>query len=257
MNFKTNIAAGLLVCALTTPPVSAQEVDHAQIDALFAILGTGVAVSDADTQAAPTVAPAPAPAAQTATLQAPGRIPAVPFDPKIPLGEDCPADLPDFEATVAERAKITDDYEDRIIALSTRADQLDAASLEFIMSGRSSCTDHDRENHASFIADAEALAIIDDIRPTEELQVCAQRAVTSLNGQVAAIGDDANREEQSKRLALSNLMSSVARFDGQATQTVQRLVSLEQKRQRLVVQIEDAQAQCAVYENLNLSIGYD
>lgn len=147
-------------------------------------------------------------------------------------------------------------YETRVVELSKAYDAMDAENLTLVMSDADSCPEEMREAYRGFIDDIELVRIADNILPAENLQLCAQAAATRLDGQIKAIGLDASREDQTRRMTLSRVMLSVARQDETATDVVKRMVSLEQKRQRLVSGINQFELQCEAFESVSFSADY-
>lgn len=143
-----------------------------------------------------------------------------------------------------------------MVNLSEAYDGMDAENLSLVTSDAGSCPEEMRESHRKFLKDIELVRAADNILPAENLQLCAQAAATRLDGQIKAIGIDASREDQTRRMTLSRVMRSVASLDETATDVVKRMVSLEQKRQRLVSGINQFELQCEAFENLSFSADY-
>ena len=263
--------------ASVTSRASAQNVDHAKIEALFQILqapGAGVVgLSPPPLQAPAPFGAAPGPAPFTAPVSSSGQpaglvpapstgksnrvdIPSVPFSDVMPDGSNCPSDPKAFEAALNEMLRLVNSYETLMIELSKAYDGMDAENLSLVMSDAGSCPEEMREAYKGFLDDIELVRVADNILPAENLQLCAQAAATRLDGQIKAIGLDASREDQNRRMTLSRVMRSVASLDEMATDVVKRMVSLEQKRQRLVSGINQFELQCEAFENVSFSADY-
>lgn len=260
-----------------TSRAAAQTVDHARIEALFQILqAPGAGGPGLSSPPLPTPAPfgaAPGPAPFTAPVSAAGQpaglapapstgksdrvdIPSVPFSDVVPDGSNCPSDPKAFEAALNEMLQLVGSYETRMVELSKAYDGMDAENLSLVMSDAGSCPDEMREAYKGFLDEIELVRVADNILPAENLQLCAQAVATRLDGQIKAIGLDASREDQNRRMTLSRVMRSVASLDETATDVVKRMVSLEQKRQRLVSGINQFELQCEAFENVSFSADY-
>lgn len=240
-------------------------IDHARIEALFQLLevsatGSDVPPTTLDGEQSLNVSKAPVPAPAPSPIVGDGKpvssgIPSVPFPQDAPDGKNCPVGMKQFDGVFQDIVNEVNGYEENIVALSASYDKLDGEALEIAVSGATSCSEEIRRRYFNFLESASAMKIPESIGPVENLQFCAQREVTELDKRIEAIGQDANRAEQLKRNALSNVMKSVSRLDGEMTGIVQQLVNLEQKRLRLVIGVQDFESQCAVFEGI--TFGYD
>lgn len=262
---KRLCAAASVASMTLTSAASGQTTDHARIESLFQLLEpanstalTGPA-SLAPKQAT-LLPPAPAPAPMQA-IEHPesstSSVPSVPFATVAPDGTNCPSKIEDFTEALNDLVETVESFERRIIKLSTRYDKLDEQALAFVTSGETSCSEAMRRGYKAFLESANDMSIPDDILSAENLQVCAQFTVTNLDHQITGIQRDASAADQQRRMALSQVMRMVSGLDGKATETVERLVSLEQKRQRLVIGIERFDAQCAAFEGVTFGANYN
>lgn len=244
-------------------PLLAQEVDHTRIEQLFSILTSEKNIAPPSMAAAPEVVPGPAmvsapppPSSPNGTQQSAAKnIPEVPFDSRLPDTQGCPEGLESFDSALSGVSGIVKSYESAIIDFSKRYDLLDENTMAFQFSGQNSCPDDMRESYSAFLGEIKKLQVTDKIFPTEGLIVCAQKAVTNLQLKMDEIPADAPIADQQKRLNFGNVMAKVSAFDRRATESVQRLVSLEQKRQRLMTGVQNFEASCAAYDSVSFGGG--
>lgn len=247
-----------------------QSVDHDKILTLFEVLGVEVDVEEAvsdfaavnSEQYSQTTAPVAfgyndASPPQTAGLSGvSGNVPSVPFSNVVPDGSNCPADPKEFEEALRAILDSVMSYENVVIEMSARYDLLDDENIAFLTSDSASCPTAMRQKYNSFLSEIIFANIADDILPAENLQFCAQTVATRLDGQIKSISEDASMEDQTRRMALSRVMRAVASLDETATDVVQRMISLEQKRQRLVSGVNQFDQQCIALESVNFSADY-
>lgn len=256
------LASAAALNAIFLNPALSQTVDHARIEELFRILATpnGVPeISIGQTRApvpenAPApVLPAPAPAPKVAAQQRKGdEIPSVPFAELAPDGSDCPVDLVAFKQTLEDMTEKVEGFEKRLIKLSVEFNDLDDENLAFMTSDSSSCPPNMRKKHALYLQQIQQLDIASSILPAENLQVCAQKEVTRLDARIMAIPEDASLDEQNMRNRIGRVMLSISSFDVKATNVVERMVSLEQKRGRLLASVLGFDSQCKAFDSITL-----
>lgn len=245
----------------------AKTIDHVRIEALLQLLelpATGsdvpptTSVGEQSLDVSRTLVPAPAPSPSLGENKPKSSdIPSVPFALIAPDGTNCPGGMAQFNVALQGVIDVVEGYEKRIIILSASFDELDAEALEFVTSGETSCSEDRQRSHAKFLKEINKMSILENILPAENLQFCAQLTVIEYDEKITAIDQDANFADQKKREDLNNVMRSVSELDGQATVIVQRLVSLEQKRQRLVIGVQQFEDQCAAFEGVTFGADYN
>ena len=240
----------------------AQTVDHDRIEALFQILQSQ-SIGNPALNLQPIASPAPFEgsakpntlfAAPLTTFEhsdavvpksAGGKaaIPSVPFSEIEPDGAGCPSKAAGFEPAIEELTKLVESYEERTIEFSMFYDTMDEEYLAYTRSDNSGgpCPADLRQKFNRFLFEVNEIMIADDILRAANLQLCAQTMATRLENDKEAIdrGDDPNR-----RLTLSRILDSISYQDARATDTLKRMVSLEQKRQRLISGIDIFEEQC-------------
>ena len=244
----------------------AQTVDHDRIEALFQILQSQSTGNPA-LNLQPIASPAPFEgSAKPNTLFAPpltaiehsnavvpkstsGRaaIPSVPFSEIEPDGAGCPPKTSDFDPAIEEVTELVDSYEERMIEFSMFYDTLDAEYLAYTRSDNAGgpCPDDLRQKFNRFLFDSNEIMIADNILRAANLQLCAQTKATRLKKEIEAIE---RGEDPQKRFTLGRVLDSIADQDGRATDTLKRMVSLEQKRQRLISGIDIFEKQCELVD---------
>ena len=249
-----------------SPSAIAQTVDHDRIESLFQILQLQSTGNPALNQQ-PIASPAPfegSPKPNTpftppltafehphavAPKSADGRaaIPSVPFSEIEPDGAGCPPKNADYTPAVEEVTELVDTYEEGMIEFSMLYDTLDAEYLAYTRSDNAGapCPADLRHKFNRFLFEANQIMIADNILKAANLQLCAQTKVTRLKKDIEAIerGDDPQ-----KRFTLGRVLDFIADQDGRATDTLKRMVSLEQKRQRLISGIDIFEKQCELFD---------
>jgi hypothetical protein len=267
---KNGFYLALALSLLFTTPGLGQSTDHGRIEELFGILKqeTGTVLVPApiviDQTPAPIMAqtvPALIPAPETETDHSSIKnsnfaVPPVPFSHIIPSGKNCPKKPAIFEGYLHEMTKLVAGYEENILVLSDNFDDLDNEHLEFTISIDVECPKGAGKKHSDFLNKIDKIKIEDEIMNAQNLQLCAQKQVTKLDKRIKKIGQDESLEDQKKRNRLSRFMAIFSSFDKQGTDAVKRMVSIEQKRQRLISGVETFKEDCNEFE-MTLDGDYD
>ena len=249
----------LALALIAAFPGGAQDIDHARIEALFAILlsddGQAEAVPTGSGSAPPMLPPLePPPDDLTTVGQSSGRGHSDSeslFPADQPTGQGCPSSITDFSDAVDRVEATALNYGQQLGSLEEQFVRISDAMMEWRVSGELTCQDRLVSGIDDLVARLAVFDVGDNLLPVENLGTCAQRTATRLNADINAIAPEAPVEEQRRAEALNRQLGIVGEMDVRLDESLKQLASARQKQIRLVTATGGFRDECDAAQNLS------